>query len=203
VRRRTEGAHVSDEDALTAFSDGRGVFDVDLHSRKLDALRLSFRLRRENSVSGNCVSAVAGTPTRSPTSGGFRPAVESRRRWSPSATLRAYARPSCSANAAGIASKPLASPTRNRPDIPCRSCRADAFWSRRPCGSGGQLAHERAGGRAGTRATRTWSAETRARERQASDCGLLRPDLAVCIRRRVKGIEIIAVRLENSLTPEQ
>jgi len=37
VRRRTKAAHVSDEDALTAFSDGRGVFDVDLHCRKLDA----------------------------------------------------------------------------------------------------------------------------------------------------------------------
>jgi hypothetical protein len=30
--------HVSDdEDALAAFPDGRGVFDVDLHCRKLDA----------------------------------------------------------------------------------------------------------------------------------------------------------------------
>ena len=37
VRRRKSAAHVSDEDALSAFSDGRGVFDVDLHCRKLDA----------------------------------------------------------------------------------------------------------------------------------------------------------------------
>jgi hypothetical protein len=37
MRRRTKSAHVSDEDALTAFVDGRGVFDVDLHCRKLDA----------------------------------------------------------------------------------------------------------------------------------------------------------------------
>lgn len=37
VRRKTNTAHVSDEDALAAFSDGRGVFDVDLHCRKLDA----------------------------------------------------------------------------------------------------------------------------------------------------------------------
>ena len=37
IRRRTKAAHVSDEDALAAFSDGRGVFDVDLHCRKLDA----------------------------------------------------------------------------------------------------------------------------------------------------------------------
>ena len=38
VRRRKSAAQVSDEDALTAFSDGRGVFDVDLHCRKLDAI---------------------------------------------------------------------------------------------------------------------------------------------------------------------
>ena len=37
VRRQTNNAHVSDEDALAAFSDGRGIFDVDLHCRKLDA----------------------------------------------------------------------------------------------------------------------------------------------------------------------
>jgi hypothetical protein len=37
VRRRTNSVHVADEDALAAFSDGRGVFDVDLHCRKLDA----------------------------------------------------------------------------------------------------------------------------------------------------------------------
>lgn len=37
VRRQTNSAHVSDEDALAAFSDGRGVFDVDLHCQKLDA----------------------------------------------------------------------------------------------------------------------------------------------------------------------
>jgi len=41
VRRQKNSAHVSDEDALTAFCDGRGVFDVDLHCRKLDALWLS------------------------------------------------------------------------------------------------------------------------------------------------------------------
>jgi hypothetical protein len=37
VRQRTNSAHVCDEDALAALSDGRGVFDVDLHCRKLDA----------------------------------------------------------------------------------------------------------------------------------------------------------------------
>jgi hypothetical protein len=37
VRRVTTCAHVSDEDALAAFSDGRGIFDVDRHCRKLDA----------------------------------------------------------------------------------------------------------------------------------------------------------------------
>jgi len=37
VRRRTDIPHVTDKDALAAFSDGRGVFDVDPHCRRLDA----------------------------------------------------------------------------------------------------------------------------------------------------------------------
>ena len=37
VRGRTDALHVSDQDALAAFSDGRGVFDVDPHCRNLDA----------------------------------------------------------------------------------------------------------------------------------------------------------------------
>ena len=37
---------------------------------------------------------------------------------------------------------------------------------------------------------------------EASDCGLLSPDLAAGIR-RVKGVEKIGVRLGNWLTPEQ
>jgi hypothetical protein len=37
VRRRMKIPHVSDKDALAAFLDGRRVFDVDLHCRKLDA----------------------------------------------------------------------------------------------------------------------------------------------------------------------
>lgn len=37
---------------------------------------------------------------------------------------------------------------------------------------------------------------------EASDCGLLRPDLAAGIR-RVKGVKKIGVRLGNWLTPEQ
>ena len=37
VRRRMKIPHVSDKDALAALLDGRGVFDVDLHCRKLDA----------------------------------------------------------------------------------------------------------------------------------------------------------------------
>jgi len=47
VRRRTKAAHVSDEDALTAFSDGRGVFDVDLHCRKLDAFVADHKLEAD------------------------------------------------------------------------------------------------------------------------------------------------------------
>jgi hypothetical protein len=37
VRARTGMHHVSDPEALAAFTDGRGVFDVDPHCRKLDA----------------------------------------------------------------------------------------------------------------------------------------------------------------------
>ena len=36
VRARTGMSHVSDPDALTEFTSGRGVFDVDPHCRKLD-----------------------------------------------------------------------------------------------------------------------------------------------------------------------
>ena len=37
VRARRSMTHVSDPDALAAFSTGSGVFDVDPHCRKLDA----------------------------------------------------------------------------------------------------------------------------------------------------------------------
>jgi hypothetical protein len=44
VRRRKNAAHVSDEDALTAFSDGRGV---DLHCRNLDAFVAKHKLEAD------------------------------------------------------------------------------------------------------------------------------------------------------------
>jgi len=47
IRRRTKAAHVSDEDALAAFSDGRGVFDVDLHCRRLDAFIAEHKLEAD------------------------------------------------------------------------------------------------------------------------------------------------------------
>jgi hypothetical protein len=47
VRRLSNAAHVSDEDAITAFSDGRGVFDVDLHCRKLDAFVAKHKLEAD------------------------------------------------------------------------------------------------------------------------------------------------------------
>ena len=47
ARRQTEAAHISDADALTAFSDGRGVFDVDLHCRKLDAFVAKHKLEAD------------------------------------------------------------------------------------------------------------------------------------------------------------
>jgi hypothetical protein len=37
VRSRTNIPHVSDQNALDALLEGRGVFDVDPHCRKLDA----------------------------------------------------------------------------------------------------------------------------------------------------------------------
>jgi hypothetical protein len=57
VRARTGMAHVSDPDALAAFADGRGVFDVDPHCRKLDAFvaepDLEARLESEDLLPGN------------------------------------------------------------------------------------------------------------------------------------------------------
>jgi hypothetical protein len=44
VRRRTNVPHVSDPDALNAFSDGRGIFDVDPNCRRLDAFVESHKL---------------------------------------------------------------------------------------------------------------------------------------------------------------
>ena len=47
VRRRTDSAHIYDDDALAAFSDGRGVFDVDPHCRKLDAFVARYNIEAE------------------------------------------------------------------------------------------------------------------------------------------------------------
>jgi hypothetical protein len=44
VRARTGMHHGSDPEALAAFSDGRGVFDVDPHCRKLDAFVAEHKL---------------------------------------------------------------------------------------------------------------------------------------------------------------
>jgi hypothetical protein len=56
VRRRTGMAHVFDSDALTAFSDGRGVFDIDPHCRWLDAFiakhKLEARIESEDLLPG-------------------------------------------------------------------------------------------------------------------------------------------------------
>jgi hypothetical protein len=37
VKARTGMVHVCDPEALAAFTDGTGVFDIDIHCRKLDA----------------------------------------------------------------------------------------------------------------------------------------------------------------------
>ena len=56
VKRRTGMAHVFDPDALSAFSDGRGVFDIDPHGRWLDAFiaknKLEARIESENLLPG-------------------------------------------------------------------------------------------------------------------------------------------------------
>src|SRR5580692_9636627 len=44
VRARTGMVHVSDPKALAAFTDGRGVFDVDPHCRKLDTFVAKHKL---------------------------------------------------------------------------------------------------------------------------------------------------------------
>jgi len=55
VRTQKGMVHVSDPEALAAFTDGRGVFDVDLHCRKLDAFvakhKLECHLDSENLLS--------------------------------------------------------------------------------------------------------------------------------------------------------
>jgi hypothetical protein len=52
VRAQKGMVHVSDPEALAAFTDGRGVFDVDLHWRKLDAFvakhKLDYRIDSED-----------------------------------------------------------------------------------------------------------------------------------------------------------
>jgi hypothetical protein len=56
VRARTGMVHVSDPEALAAFTDGRGTFDVDPHCRKLDAFvakhKLECRLASEDLLPG-------------------------------------------------------------------------------------------------------------------------------------------------------
>lgn len=56
VRARTGMVHVSDHEVLSAFTDGRGVFDVDLNCRKLDAFvahhKLEYRMDSEDLLPG-------------------------------------------------------------------------------------------------------------------------------------------------------
>jgi len=56
VRAHKGMVHVSDPEALPAFTDGRGVFDVDLHGRKLDAFvekhKLEYRIDSEDLLPG-------------------------------------------------------------------------------------------------------------------------------------------------------
>jgi hypothetical protein len=56
VRARTGMVHVSDPEALAAFTDGSGIFDVDPHCRKLDTFvakhKLECRLDSEDLLPG-------------------------------------------------------------------------------------------------------------------------------------------------------
>ena len=56
VRAQKGMVHLSDPEALAAFTDGRGVFDVDLHCRKLDAFvakhKLEYRIDSEDLLPG-------------------------------------------------------------------------------------------------------------------------------------------------------
>jgi len=52
VKAETGMVHVCDPEALAAFTDGSGVFDVDPHCRKLDAFvakhKLEYRIESED-----------------------------------------------------------------------------------------------------------------------------------------------------------
>lgn len=47
IRRQLNIAHVGDDNALAAFSQGREIFDVDAHCRKLDAFVARNKLEAE------------------------------------------------------------------------------------------------------------------------------------------------------------
>jgi hypothetical protein len=79
VRRLTNSAHVSDEDALAAFSDGRGVFDVDLHCRNLDAFVANHKIEAE-------IYSQELLPCASPQIGN-RPVYFGRARWRKRSTM--------------------------------------------------------------------------------------------------------------------
>ncbi len=73
VRAQTGRVHVSDREALEAFTEGRGVFDVDLHCRKLDAFiakhKLQARIESEDLLPGENPDAAS------------RPVYYGRARW--------------------------------------------------------------------------------------------------------------------------
>lgn len=65
--------HVSDPDAFAAFADGRGVFDVDPHGRKLDAFIAKHRL--DAIVESDCLLPCANPQVTK------RPVYFGRARW--------------------------------------------------------------------------------------------------------------------------
>jgi hypothetical protein len=73
VRARMGMTYVSDPDALAAFSDGTGVFDVDPHCRKLDAFVADNEL--EAIIDSECLLPCANPQSEK------RPVYYGRARW--------------------------------------------------------------------------------------------------------------------------
>jgi hypothetical protein len=80
VREQMGIPHVSDPDALAAFTDGRGVFDVDPHCRRLDAFVTKHKLEA-HIESEDLLPGTDSAP-------GKRPVYYGRARWIKRSELR-------------------------------------------------------------------------------------------------------------------
>jgi hypothetical protein len=80
VRKQVGVPHLSDPDALAAFADGRGIFDVDAHCRKLDAFIAEHKL--EAVIDSECLLPCADPQAEK------RPVYFGRARWQKRSTTR-------------------------------------------------------------------------------------------------------------------